>query len=270
MPICKGYLILPRRLRPAKKAHCILKTEFQIIEIGRNKANPCKYWLPEGRSRLRAAPTALSKRHADGSLPIEDFNIVLENQSGKKVQMGSETDQRAIMMSLMLHTNAKQLIKAQNYKDAMEVLSMEEVCYWRLSLCDPSVIKLVDNPSILQIDMVWCYFMLRDINWLSVARIRLEKAREGLERAHGKDSSRVRLLQAGRYPERALYLILELLEGVAAYHRGQVDKSMKVLTSVQELFTQVWSLLLKHYEEMTVEKAFDLTNPQTNSSIQVT
>ncbi|KAM5586707.1 hypothetical protein ABKV19_005560 [Rosa sericea] len=66
----------------------------------------------------------------------------------------------------------------------------------RLSLCDPSVIKLVDNPSILQIDMVWCYFMLRDINWLSVSRIRLEKAREGLERAHGKDSSRVRLLQA--------------------------------------------------------------------------
>ncbi|KAM5581386.1 hypothetical protein ABKV19_010548 [Rosa sericea] len=154
--------------------------------------------------------------------------------------MGSETDQRAIMMSLMLHTNAKQLLKAQNYQDAMEVLSMEEVCYWclfatdsfvhmkfasylacpclsqqlmslklcglyflpffhscrRLSLCDPLVIKLVDNPSVLQIDMVWCYFMLRDINWLSVAGIRLEKAREGLERAHGKDSSCVRLLQA--------------------------------------------------------------------------
>ncbi|XP_024155922.1 uncharacterized protein LOC112163890, partial [Rosa chinensis] len=137
-PICKGYLILSRRLRPAKKAS-ILKTEFQIIEIGRNKANPFKYWLPEGRSRLRAAPTALSKRHADGSLPIEDFNIVLENQSGKKVQMGSETDQRAIMMSLMLHTNAKQLIKAQNYKDAMEVLSMEEVCYWCLFATDSFV-----------------------------------------------------------------------------------------------------------------------------------
>lgn len=27
-------------------------------------------------------------------MPIEDFNIVLEDQSGKKVQMGSETDQR--------------------------------------------------------------------------------------------------------------------------------------------------------------------------------
>jgi hypothetical protein len=46
--------------------------------------------------------------------------------------------------------------------------------------------------------------MLRDIRWLSVAGARLEKAREGIERAHGKDSSRVRLLQAGRHPELAM------------------------------------------------------------------
>lgn len=42
----------------------------------------------------RAAATALAKRHADGSLPIEDFNIELEDQSGKTVHLGSETDQR--------------------------------------------------------------------------------------------------------------------------------------------------------------------------------
>lgn len=38
--------------------------------------------------------TSLAKRHADGSLPLEDFNIELENQSGEAVQLGSETDQR--------------------------------------------------------------------------------------------------------------------------------------------------------------------------------
>lgn len=37
---------------------------------------------------------------------------------------------RAIMMGLMLHTNAKQLIKKQNYKDALEVLTMGEVSFW--------------------------------------------------------------------------------------------------------------------------------------------
>lgn len=64
--------------------------------------------------------------------------------------------------------------------------------------------QLVDNVPILQIDMVWCYFMLRDIRWLSEAGLRLAKAREGLERSHGKDASRVRILQNGRYPELAL------------------------------------------------------------------
>lgn len=222
-------------------------------------------------ARVKAAATALAKRHADGSLPIEDFNIVLEDQSGKKVQMGSETDQRAIMMGLMLHTNAKQLITGQNYQDALEVLSMGEEAF---SLCDPKVIELVDNPSILQIDMVWCYFMLRDINWLSVAGIRLDKAREGLERAHGKDSSRVRLLQAGHYPERALYLRLELLEGVVAYHSGQIDKSRKVLTSAQEKFTQLQvpdeslSLVMSMgFRERDAKRALRMSNQDVASAV---
>lgn len=36
----------------------------------------------------------MAERHADGSLPIEDFNIEVEDQSGQKVHLGSETDQR--------------------------------------------------------------------------------------------------------------------------------------------------------------------------------
>lgn len=45
----------------------------------------------------RAAATALAQRHADGSLPLEDFNIELEDQSGKKVNLGSDTDQRLVI-----------------------------------------------------------------------------------------------------------------------------------------------------------------------------
>lgn len=40
------------------------------------------------------------------------------------------------MMGLMLHTSAKQLIKKENYSDALEVLTMGEVsCLW---LCSSS------------------------------------------------------------------------------------------------------------------------------------
>lgn len=187
-------------------------------------------------SRIRAAATSLSQRHADGSLPVEDFNLELENQSGEKVQMGSETDQQAIMMGLMLHTNAKRLIKMQKYKDALEVLIMGEEAF---SLCDQKLLEMVDNVPFLQIDMVWCYFMLRDISWLSVAGMRLVKAREGIERAHGKEESRLRLLQGGRYPELALHLRLELLEGVVAYHSGQLDRSKEAFTSAQAKYFQL-------------------------------
>ncbi|XP_039169036.1 uncharacterized protein LOC104445802 isoform X2 [Eucalyptus grandis] len=36
----------------------------------------------------------------------------------------------AVMMGLMLHSNAKQLTRRQKYEDALEVLAMGEVRYW--------------------------------------------------------------------------------------------------------------------------------------------
>ena len=57
----------------------------------------------------------------------------------------------------------------------------------------------------LQLDIVWCYFVLRDVSCLEVAGTRLEKARLGFERSHGKDSTRFRILQAGRQADLAMW-----------------------------------------------------------------
>ncbi|CAN7012228.1 hypothetical protein IGI04_012612 [Brassica rapa subsp. trilocularis] len=187
-------------------------------------------------SRLKAAATALSKRHVDGSLPMEDYNIELEDQGGQQVKFGSETDQSAAMMGLMLHAKAKSLIETDLYVDALEVLAMAEESFL---LCDPKILELVDNIPIMEIDIVWCYFLLRDLKCLSDAGFRLVKARKGLERAHGKDLSRVRLLQAGQCPELALYVRLELLEGVVAYHTGQNDKALNALKSAHAKLLQL-------------------------------
>lgn len=42
----------------------------------------------------REAAKALAQRHSDGSLPLEDYNIELEDQSGQKVMFVSESDKR--------------------------------------------------------------------------------------------------------------------------------------------------------------------------------
>ncbi|GKU99857.1 hypothetical protein SLEP1_g12640 [Rubroshorea leprosula] len=222
-------------------------------------------------ARVKAAATALSKRHADGSLPLEDFNLEIQNQGGEKVQLGSETDQQAIMMGLMFHANAKNLIKRQKFKNALEVLAMGEEAF---SLCNQKILELVDNVPILQLDMVWCYFLLQDISSLSVAGMRLEKAREGIERCHGKDLSRVRFLQAGRQPELALHMRLELLEGVLAYHNGDFDKSRKTLNCAKEKFLQlqVPDEALSHvmsmgFKECDAQKALRLNNQDVASAV---
>ncbi|XP_008457303.2 uncharacterized protein LOC103497022 [Cucumis melo] len=227
-----------------KLVHLGLKNNSRIlarrVSTEEGKALKNELMAEEERStrlaRVKAAATALAERHANGFLPVEDFNIELEDQSGQKVNFGSETDQKAIMMGLMLHANAKQLIRKGNYKDALEVLVMGEEAF---TLCNPKLIEFVDNVSILQIDMVWCYFMLKDIKWLSDAGLRLAKAREGIERAHGKDSSRVRMLQAGCHPELALHLRLELLEGVAAYHSCKFDKAREAINSARAKYFQL-------------------------------
>ncbi|KAL3511245.1 hypothetical protein ACH5RR_030646 [Cinchona calisaya] len=223
-------------------------------------------------ARLKFAATSLAQRHSGhGALPVENFNLELENQSGQKVQLGSESDQRAIMMGLVLHTNAKQLIAREQYRDALEVLNMGEEVF---SLCNPKAIEMVDNVSILQIDMVWCYFMLRDISWLAVAGQRLAKAREGIERAHGKGSIRLRLLQGGQCPELALYLRLELLEGIVAYHSGHFDNSKQALSSAQFKFFQLQvsdealSLLMgMGYKEKAAKRALRMNNQDVERAV---
>ncbi|ESQ50280.1 hypothetical protein EUTSA_v10001944mg [Eutrema salsugineum] len=222
-------------------------------------------------SRVKAAATALSKRHADGSLPIEDYNIELEDQGGHRVNFGTETDQSAAMMGLMLHTKGKSLIERGMYSDAIEVLAMAEESFL---VCDPKILEFVDNISIMEIDIVWCYFLLRDLKCLSDAGVRLEKARKGLERAHGKDLSRVRLLQAGQCPELALYVRLELLEGVVAYHTGQNHKALNALKSAHAKLLQLQipdetlSLVMgMGFQEKDAKRALRLNNQDIASSV---
>ncbi|CAL9056662.1 unnamed protein product [Musa banksii] len=222
-------------------------------------------------ARIRDAAKALSERHADGSLPLEDYNIELEDQNGQKLMLGSESDKKALMMGLMLHTNARSLVRKQKFKEALDVLYMGEEAF---SLCDPKLTEMIDNVPILQLDIVWCYFMLQDISCLAVAGIRLENARKGFERSHGKDSTRLRLLQAGYRAELATYLRLELLEGVVAYHSDKYEEARKALSSAQAKYMQLQvpdealSLLMgMGYKENAAKRALRMTGQDVQSAV---
>ncbi|CAL9771991.1 unnamed protein product [Musa acuminata subsp. burmannicoides] len=222
-------------------------------------------------ARIQDAAKALAERHADGTLPLEDYNIELEDQNGQKVMFGSEADKKALMMGLMLHTNARSLIGKQKFKEALDVLYMGEEAF---TLCDPKLTEIIDNVPILQLDIVWCYFMLQDISHLAVAGIRLVKARKGFEHSHGKDSMRLRLLQAGYQAELAIYLRMELLEGVVAYHSGNFKEARKALSSAQVKYVQLQvpdealSMLMgMGYKENAAKRALRMTGQDVQLAV---
>ncbi|XLT50654.1 hypothetical protein HN873_043258 [Arachis hypogaea] len=151
-----------------------------------------------------------------------------EDQSGELVHISSEMEHRAVMMGVRLHAIAVRLIGCELYNSAVEALSLGEEAF---SICDPNLIKLIYIVPILHINMVWCYFMKGDIRLLSDAGKHLEIARTGIERDQVKKSVCRRLLEK-------LHLRLDLLEGVVAYHSGQIEKSRKALLSAKVKFIQ--------------------------------
>lgn len=190
----------------------------------------------ERLSRIKAAADAMAKRSHDGGYPSDDFDLLLENQSGEKLIFKSDTDRRALVMGLMMHAKARSMLEQGSYLEALEVLAMAEESF---SLCDRKFLEAVDNVALIQIDTVWCLFMLRDIERLAVARDRLARARDGLKRSHGPNLERLRVLQGGFCPELALYVRLELLEGVVAFHSGQREDARASLVSAQRKFEEL-------------------------------
>ncbi|KAG8043707.1 hypothetical protein GUJ93_ZPchr0458g22754 [Zizania palustris] len=196
----------------------------------------------ESLQKLDAAK-ALSQRHTDGSFPEEDFNVDLEDQSGHKVMFGSVDDIKALKMALMLHQNAKNFIKRDMHKDALDVLMMAEEAF---SLCDPKLIERVDNVPMLQLDIVWCYLCF------------------------------VMLLQAGRHADLAIYVRLELLEGVVAYHNGRTEKARESLNSAQAKYMQLQvpdeaiSILMgMGYGARAAKRALKMTGYDIQSSVDL-
>ncbi|GJU12344.1 NEDD8 ultimate buster 1 [Tanacetum coccineum] len=143
-----------------EKTNRLQRLKFFTFGVGDGKG-PEKLALPglheEGKLEVdyRAAATSLATRHADGSLPLEDFNLELENQSGEKVQLGSENDQRALMTGLMFHGKAKQLVKKKMYEDAVEVLAMGEESFFAMVIQGVSSRLRIEALSMLMGDGVW-------------------------------------------------------------------------------------------------------------------
>lgn len=218
-------------------SHLGLTAASTRLVVSRVGPNPASYDAQTARlarlDRIQKAAEAIAKRSGGGSRRA----FALETQEGSALQGVSEADRKALTAGLALHQKGRQLMDGagaddvEGLTDALDVLLLAEEAF---GVASSDLTSRVDNVAILLLDAVWVMFRLRDATKLATACSRLRTCREGFSRAHGPNLERLRTLQGGFAPEMGLYVRLELLEGVAAYHGGDWEVARSKLTAARD------------------------------------
>lgn len=162
--------------------------------------------------RLRHAVDAMAGRAGSASR----YSLQLENQDGAAMKLDPE-QRSLIAMGLTLHESGKKLLAKGDWAGALNEFELAEESF---DLCDSDLLGSVDNVGLLLLDSVWCLFKLQDSGRLAAARAKLRRARTCLAASHGAHLERLRVLHGNFQPELAIYVRLELLEGVSSYYGG--------------------------------------------------
>lgn len=81
----------------------------------------------------------------------------MEDQDGNIVHLPVE-EKRAIMMALAIHEKGRAALKRNDYNEALIFLLEADGEY---RSCSSQLLESVDNYALLNLDIVWCYIMLK-------------------------------------------------------------------------------------------------------------
>lgn len=83
----------------------------------------------------------------------------MEDQDGNLIHLPPE-EKRAIMMALAIHEKGRAALKRGEYNEALIFLLEADNDY---KTCNSKLLESVDNYALLNLDIVWCYIMIKVI-----------------------------------------------------------------------------------------------------------
>lgn len=177
----------------------------------------------------------------------------MEDQDGNLVFLPPD-ENKALLMAMGYCEKARSAMKRNQYDEALILLLEADE---KFITCNSKFLESVDNYALVNLDIVWCYLCLKNLNQLPEAQRRLEICEKSFRRSYGHDLSRLINLKGDSCPERALIMRLHLLQGVLLFHQNRRNEAYeKLLLAESELRN------LKVDEstlEQLVEMGFDVT-----------
>ncbi|CAI9718379.1 NEDD8 ultimate buster 1-like [Octopus vulgaris] len=161
--------------------------------------------------------------------------LEIADQNGRPLKLPA-SEKKALAFAMALNEKGRSHLKQKDYSSAL-ILLLEADSEFKK--CRSDILSAVDNFALVNLDIVWCYQQLQNIDELPDADKRLKICEDCFHQSYGANLERLTLMKGTSGKEQVLFMRLHLLQGVVAFHCNKLDLAKSLLKTASSELSQV-------------------------------